>query len=1156
MFHSFLFACAVLPIPHPLYLPLTRFISPLIARFPPSAPIYPPPDQTTQSAKAAKSVGFLETGSASSRGHASNPNYDKDPEGTSLQAVKGSEMGNAKNTKKETDGALDGVSTGGVGASSNTEGVVNPNFDAMVKLEDDSADAEGASQAVEQAQKENKKQVGILQTLRVAMIKGVLHSKKKKDSEADAGGDNSARGIKFCLNVAVLFAGPAPMPHVNLIASFGLSLVEGLSAGVAEMLGKKTNRIKKKMEAMTKPEDKGVVEAEDALLEYAKSVHEGDFVAKNKVKDPKSGFSALFQSNSNLFQANSGPVTDMVKQQLKAIQKDSSKSPAVVTEAGDKLKQLSKLKKAVSKATWQLRKAMAKHMVKTAKSTVFVMVCQKASDMLTMMSDGISSIVGRSGAEMPSAEDVKNAAADNNAKDAEDEEGGGVTFLELGEGRRTAVAARGALRARQAWGSSIELPKTVPWYKNAKGVAKRGAAGDVVVKTPKDGAKYALEDMLTVQWDQTSLDSISADGKQCKSTSIQLMSQNSLGANRLHGSWDVNMTDACATRKDCSWKWQVQSSSRQFKGKEIFQPIVQRSDYFILVWCDGAMRTEYPALLSRPNEFSIKDRAGNGHKNDAKGSACVRSLSLSVALAPSVVWPIGVDFSLLDCGRSLFEKVKGLMMKLFRGKKKISADDSANAKEMSGGDKEGGNKPDPSTANNIVVSQITGVESRTEGADDGILDAEKTKDCRRLDLYGSVLLDISVAMPLLTVIKQAKIYADLARQAYTIYKQSRKLAAGGATKTDFSKCLDAVLAKAEYRTKGVKLTSKDKVLQRFLGNIKGTGNPDTKPMQNSMEGPLTTENLKELLEKNAGLFSKKPEHKHTPRAIKEAFTNCLPSSQLKVLAMSTASNLKTVLTRDLMSEGADAVTFATGALSFTMAAHLGPIVDAAKCVYHLTKDVCTRAIAKIFGAGPCDMACAPLTPKQFASGALNPCLALLNVTQDSLNPSRPRLPVCISRNTGDGQAKGKSDAFAHAAAHGKCLMCAKAQDTCKASIDCSTGVCHGGKCLMVNLDAGTECMRNSQCRSYVCQRTLSEYLRSAPGSCAILKPGRCQGVFAGMGGCGCGKHAECKSKANTPCRGLYSIVGMVLSRGACVGTAPPKLNAGAAAETDPLGLDG
>ena len=491
------------------------------------------------------------------------------------------------------------------------------------------------------------------------------------------------------------------------------------------------------------------------------------------------------------------------------------------------------------------------------------------------------------------------------------------------------------------------------------------------------------------------------------------------------------------------------------------------------------------------------------------------------------------------------------MMKLFRGKKKISVDDNANAKEMSGGDEEGGKKPDPSTANNIVVSQITGVESRTEGADDGILDAEKTKDCRRLDLYGSVLLDISVAMPLLTVIKQAKIYAELAHQAYKIYKQSRKLAAGGATKTDFSECLDAVLSKEEYRTKGVKLTSKDKVLQSFLANIKGTETPDTKPMQNSVKGPLTTENLKELLEKNKGLFSTKPEHKHTRRAIKEAYTNCLPSSQLKQLATSTASNLKAVLTQDLMSEGTDAIAFASGALSFTMAAHLGPIVDAAKCVYHLTKDVCRRAIAKIFGAGPCDVACAPLTPKQFASGALNPCLALLDVTQDSLNPSRPRLPVCISRNAGDGQGKKKSDAFAH----GKCLMCGKAQDTCKASIDCSTGVCHGGKCLMVDLDGGTECLSSSQCRSYVCQRTLSEYLRSAPGSCAILKPGRCKGVFAGMGGCGCGEHAECKSKAETPCRGLYSIVGMVLSRGACVGTAPPQLGAEAAAETDPLGLD-
>ena len=570
-----------------------------------------------------------------------------------MKAVKGSAMGKAENTKKETDGALDGVSTGGVGASSNTEGVVNPNFDAMAKLEDDSADAEGASQAAEQAQKDNKKQVGILQTLRVAMIKGVLHSTKKKDSEADAGVDNSARGIKFCLNVAVLFAGPAPMPHVNLIASFGLSLVEGLSAGVAEMLGKKTNRITKKMEAMTKPEDKGVVEAEAALLEYAKSVSEGDFVAKNEVQDPKGGMFALFQAK--IFQANSGPLTDKVKQQLKAIQKDSSKSPAVVAEAGDKLKQLSKLKKAVSKATWQLRKAMAKHMLKTAKSTVFVKVCQKASDMLTMMSDGISSIVGRSGAEMPSAEDLKNDAELRDKKDAEDKEGGGVTFLELGEGRR-AAAASGALRARQAWGSSIELPKTVPWYKKAKGVAKRGAAGGVVVKTPKDGAKYALEDMMTVQWDQTSLDSISADGKQCKSTSIQLMSQNRMGDHRLHGSWDVNMTDACATRKDCSWKWEVQSSSRQFKGKEIFQPIAQRSDYFILVWCDGAMRTEDPGLISWPNAFSIKDHAGSDHKNDEKGSACVGSLSLSVALAPSVVWPIGVDFSLLDCGKTLFEK--------------------------------------------------------------------------------------------------------------------------------------------------------------------------------------------------------------------------------------------------------------------------------------------------------------------------------------------------------------------------------------------------------------------------------------------------------------------------------------------------------------------
>ena len=253
--------------------------------------------------------------------------------------------------------------------------------------------------------------------------------------------------------------------------------------------------------------------------------------------------------------------------------------------------------------------------------------------------------------------------------------------------------------------------------------------------------------------------------------------------------------------------------------------------------------------------------------------------------------------------------------------------------------------------------------------------------------------------------------------------------------------------------------------------------------------------------------------------------------------------------------------FVTGpSLSFLMAAHFGPIHDAAKCMYVMGKGVVRSLINRLSGKSKCVETCAlppattpPVDLEKKKKGGeklvfvflqgrkgrrstrrrragVDQCAAILKLPSDAGDADRLSLPRCIAP-TGR-MLGGKADT---SNMEGKCMFCLGLNQECAGHLDCSSGLCAKSRCVRRDQPGGTKCREHAQCSSQNCVRKA----RFMAGACAVLDKQRCAKPYTGMGGCRCIKNSECVG--SNACFGAWTGPrGIpVFSKGACEGPPPP-----------------
>ena len=240
--------------------------------------------------------------------------------------------------------------------------------------------------------------------------------------------------------------------------------------------------------------------------------------------------------------------------------------------------------------------------------------------------------------------------------------------------------------------------------------------------------------------------------------------------------------------------------------------------------------------------------------------------------------------------------------------------------------------------------------------------------------------------------------------------------------------------------------------------------------------------------------------------------------------------------------------FVTGpSLSFLMAAHFGPIHDAAKCMYEMGKGVVRSLINRLSGKSKCVETCAlpsaatppvDLEKKHMRTtsrrrAGVDQCAAILKLSSDSGEADRLSPPKCIAP-TGR-MLGGKADTNNMEGKEGKCMFCQGLAQECAGHLDCSSGLCVKSRCVRRDQPGGTKCREHAQCSSKNCVRKA----RFMVGACAVLDKQRCTKLYTGMGGCRCIKNSECAG--NNACFGAWTGPrGIpVFSKGACEGPPPP-----------------
>ena len=374
-----------------------------------------------------------------------------------------------------------------------------------------------------------------------------------------------------------------------------------------------------------------------------------------------------------------------------------------------------------------------------------------------------------------------------------------------------------------------------------------------------------------------------------------------------------------------------------------------------------------------------------------------------------------------------------------------------------------------------------------------------------------------------------------AKDAYDLYSQGGK--APKPDKGAFVKCMTEVLQLPEFLVDNKHMTTATPEIKKMLDKL-----PDRDPFTDQdfafiKRMKRITRMLMSLKNPNrwvneTSVSGEEPTEalKLVAKVFKSALDKCSPGWLAAMTRLAeTALEARKVLTAILVEDMVAAATALAGGLGLTVAAHFGPIVDAAKCVWGVTKQVCKKALAKIFKSSPCKTVCTPLK-KGGADGSFeDPCIKLLNVDPLAVDKLRPNLPTCMQGDKGS-----------------HCMMCQKVGQECKGDDDCSSGICKSTKCLAIAQLPGALCESNGQCLSTVCNK----FIGKKEGACMYTDLETCDGANSKSGGCPCSDDSECHGTfgekpcagdaCKNVCKGLYKFLGKVWSKGSCVGKPAPQ----------------
>jgi len=686
--------------------------------------------------------------------------------------------------------------------------------------------------------------------------------------------------------------------------------------------------------------------------------------------DPKKGATQVLKElNANLKDAKTEPDV-LIEIKL------------VVAKMNDAMKEL---KKKQSERKW----ANINNFKKVGGPTLKLFVVKSAAAMGDKLRELLAKVVGKSGAPTP---DEQKAGKEGGGAS---EEGTKKLFIETGEGTRSLGGAGvgGDKCDTKSPTNEVNFKETgVPrWYCNSaegKDIGKNKV--EKVIISPPAGMSATLEQTVTVKWDQGLMDTKSNDlykQKKCNKATLQLYKQSTLSSMMkrmydLSGSWAVNMTDPAVCKEDgkngreCRWDWKVQSSSKLWNGKELFSPLASSKRYFFVVWCDDRIRSATPGDVP---EFEILESVhSDGAPLDEGPGPCTKSLMVSISIAPNLIWPLGVDFSLPHCGKALYGKIKGLVNNVFK-KKEGQPEVNPDTGELVA------TSANTTAHLNEAASEVTAAETETEGTDSGITEAGGVAACKKLDIIGSVLIDASMLMPIITVLSRAwgaiKIAEGLAlsaKDAHDLYTYSQGGKAPKPDKGAFVKCMTEVLQLPEFLVDNKHMTTATPEIKKMLDKL-----PDRDPFTDQdfafiKRMKRITRMLMSLKNPNrwvneTSVSGEEPTEalKLVAKVFKSALDKCSPGWLAAMTRLAeTANRARKVLTAILVEDMVAAATALAGGLGLTVAAHFGPIVDAAKCVWGVTKQVCKKALAKIFKSSPCKTVCTPLKKGGAETGPL------------------------------------------------------------------------------------------------------------------------------------------------------------------------------------------
>eukprot|EP00947_MAST-08B_sp_MAST-8B-sp1_P005267 g5267.t1 len=956
-------------------------------------------------------------------------------------------------------------------------------LDAILSLgSEDGADAgkqgagkqPGASMFVKESKKKMSGVVGSLRALQAAMIAGLLPGEGAQKGK----GDDNIKGIKVCVNLAVLF--PDQLPRFNVVTSLSAHMVEGLVSGVKLLVHKALLIVQDKWAAVVEPFDIEIEVAKAKLIRCVADVNwmsstEGTPLPGVKDDDRHSAFKGGLKKAVARAKA---ALTELLKIEKWAKLPSTKQTQTDIAEAEKTIKT------AQSKRRW----AIIKNVMKLP-WCLGVFLLQLVGGIIEKIHETLIQFVGRSSPIDGKLDDDLHKHAAPRRR-----------LLGLGSRSRS---RNGGLLAEMEADAEVET--------------------NVLPPPP-------------------------ANAEQCKKSAC----------------WGAQ---ACLAKEGTATTWTNCWHSPR-GTKERCENGGKR------VWC-----AEVPAPVNHVQSSAAGKKAS--YVGDVV-FAPVKGTSAKLDETVTVKWhqgkldkqlkKKGFDFSLASCGSAFYDKVSTAVRSLIARNKDENEEDAAAATDYD--DDDGGDdKSGPGGAANKKASAASG---GNQDAAEGQLEALESKEkgtgmalgrsasnegspCRRLNIYGSVLIDVSLVIKAVTSFHWLKMTILGAEMAGSVMKgvkivgAAAKVEAFQATKAAYVKCLSNVLVLEEFHVNRKELTTSDYRIKPVLDMLPDEGRlrHGARDTEEKKAAFLTEFDFKLLMSevKHLHLYEKE-ENKVIPEAFDKALVSCGWKSQVVPYLYNTAQKAFETYAMIVASEAAQdaANQMSFPGLGLTVAAHVGPIFDAPKCVAYLARRAFLRTIGRSFRKSPCSTPCRVPPPQQHDSGAgtpaADPCPGLLHIAPGA--PGRASLPVCMVDETPDAaDAAGGAEVRRQ---QGKCKLCQADGQDCSTGQDCASGECSSkGKCMKIDLRGGASCIRDAQCRSGVCSRNLG-----FTGACAVVDSEiQCVGAGKGMGGCPCSGDKDCKAKGDVSwsyaCLGEVKVAGQQLYAGACVGAPPPEVGAAKAA---------